>query len=144
MKPREKAVFALVERAATSGMTCPTNNELAEVAGISSVGSASEILSRLQQQGLISIERGQCSRVVTILETGKRTAGVVSGPHWRDQSGRTSAPCKPRQKEDRTIIALRAAEREQAIADLPRHDRDPCSYCGVRGDIGCHHRQAAA
>ncbi len=22
-------------------------------------------------------------------------------------------------------------------------DRDPCTYCGVRGDLGCKHRRAA-
>lgn len=25
----------------------------------------------------------------------------------------------------------------------PRVSRDPCPYCGVRGDIGCRHRTAA-
>lgn len=25
-----------------------------------------------------------------------------------------------------------------------RVDRDPCTYCGTRGDIGCKHRRAAA
>lgn len=26
--------------------------------------------------------------------------------------------------------------------EMPRVERDPCSYCGARGDLGCKHRRA--
>lgn len=33
----------------------------------------------------------------------------------------------------------RHAPRVQVPADIVRVDRDPCSYCGVRLDVGCKH-----
>lgn len=38
------------------------------------------------------------------------------------------------------IIAERPHDKA-AREGMPRVDRDPCSYCGVRGDIGCTHRK---
>lgn len=32
---------------------------------------------------------------------------------------------------------------EDDIANL-RVDRDPCSYCGVRADVGCKHQRQAS
>lgn len=29
---------------------------------------------------------------------------------------------------------------EQALIDALRVERDPCTYCGVRADVGCRHR----
>lgn len=40
-------------------------------------------------------------------------------------------------------VPLRSRARTMAMDDAPRVSRDPCPYCGVRGDIGCRHRIAA-
>lgn len=43
------------------------------------------------------------------------------------------------QRHKQRIPAMMAA---RAIRDdLPRVERDPCSYCGVRADVGCRHRR---
>lgn len=49
-----------------------------------------------------------------------------------------AAPHNPR-SPDRGASAL---ERARAVAGAAQ-DRDPCTYCGVRGEIGCRHRRAA-
>lgn len=37
-------------------------------------------------------------------------------------------------------VAAKVAEREQMIED--RIDREACTWCGVRADVGCKHRRA--
>lgn len=42
------------------------------------------------------------------------------------------------------LIAIANAERIKAkIERLRKVGRDPCTYCGVRGELGCKHRRAA-
>lgn len=35
----------------------------------------------------------------------------------------------------------RQEDEEEILRHAVRVDRDPCSFCGVRGDIGCSHRR---
>ena len=134
MSPAEARVLAAVEKAAADNRTCPTNTELAEVAGFNSVGAASGVLSRLQKLGLIAIQRGQCSRVVTITSTGAQTAGAVGSPHWRDRPGFVASPRKSSSEIDKTIARLKMEERAET-APQPVY-RDPCWSSGARGDAG--------
>lgn len=75
------AVLAALTRAADEGRICPTNIELGVLIG-SGVSHASRIVSEIEAAGLIAVERGPRFRAVTIVATGKRTAGVVRGQHW--------------------------------------------------------------
>ena len=131
LQPMAAKVLRMLERAANEGRACPTNAEIAEAMGVNSVGSASSAVSRLVDAGLILLERGQCTRAVTIVATGARTAGKVT-PHWRDRPGHV-APKR------RHVV-------KQAVDAVPAHqitaarvERDPCPRCGIRRDIGCGH-----
>lgn len=134
---REERAFRILKSCAESNQKCPTNGEFCELLGMDSVGATSGVLSRLEKRGLISIERGQCCRVVTITETGQKTAGTVPTPHWRFNGDRI--PGKYLRHSKPAINA----DPEPEISDLERVDRDPCFLCGTRGDVGCRHRQAA-
>jgi len=35
--------------------------------------------------------------------------------------------------------ALRKKAEDERAATLPRVERDPCGFCGVRRDVGCRH-----
>lgn len=126
----DATTLAMIEGAAEAGLPCPSNPDIAERHGFSSVSSGARSIERLEGAGLIRVERGNCSRVVTILASGKRTAGVVGKPHWRMLR-------KPRP------IAPYARTREAVgppLSMLPVPvDRDPCPRCGTRRDLGCIH-----
>lgn len=56
-------------------------------------------------------------------------------------------------KENRSGFCLAHGERGQVKREfkanvevllMNRVDRDPCTYCGVRGDVGCRHQRRAA
>ncbi len=120
----EKAVMALLESAADAGVACPSNTAIGNRLGMS---GGSEILSSLERKGLIKVERGSSKRVVTILATGKRTAGEITSLHWR---------LRP---ENQGKLKARAGERcekkrppERLVEDLPRVEQASCFWCGTR------------
>jgi len=119
----EKAVLKLVTHAAEMGEPCPSNLVIADVTGSTS-GSA--LVASLERKGLIRVERGNSKRVVTILATGRRTAGQIRKPHWRD---RPETRTKARKVRPKVALA-----QEPAPESLPRVDRDTCFWCGARGD----------
>jgi hypothetical protein len=137
---------------------CPTNDALCALVGWQSTSAASVALSQMESEGLIAIERGQNSRIVTIIATGKRTSGEVPRPHWRRMTPEQRAECaeryksppKPKpnlranKKEFEVERALnRMAEKERTDRDAAANyaQRDPCVRCGVRRDrhdeFGC-------
>lgn len=126
----DATAMRLIEQAASLGEPCPKNETIAVAIGYSSVSASCRVLNRLEANGLIHVERGAINRVVTILATGKRTAGVVHHQHWRFQTDRVPPPpsapkpYKPRQP---------------ALLSHPAINREPCSRCGVRADYGCQH-----
>lgn len=132
----DEAAFAAIKRAAESGAACPTNIELAAIAGKSD-SAVPTILDRLANRGLISVERGRRNRVVTILETGARTAGTVGRPHWSTRGVKIA-----KAGTARAVAGLPAAESDRPDdANLPPAvHRDPCPRCGTRRDAGCGHR----
>lgn len=125
----ETRILQRLARAAERRQPCPTNNELADAAGIMSAGAASEAVSRLAKQGKIIVERGPSTRVVTIIETGKRTAGTITAPHWRDVPGQRSIARKHAPRPDvarrrlAADITLEAKVREK-IDIAARIERD--------------------
>lgn len=139
----EKTVFAMIVRAAETGRPCPSNGEIAGAIGANSVATAARWIGKLEKVGLITVERGTSCRVVTIKASGKRTAGIVTKPHWR-----LSDAAKAQAAATATRMALSAkhagfAPISTPTQDLVRVDRDPCFMCGARGDFGCPHRRAA-
>lgn len=84
MTPREKLAFDAIVLAAERGEPCPSNADLCGVAGLQSVGLTSTIVSRLESQGYVAIQRGHRARVVTIVATGQRTAGTIATPHFTE------------------------------------------------------------
>lgn len=130
MTPTQSLVLKMLEDAASRGMPCPTNQEIADMLDVNSVSSASHMLKRLEADGKIIIDKFQASRVVKIIATGEVTAMPKNQtPHWRQ------IPFKPRTKCVRSENPLPLEEPINMVR------RDPCWRCGVRGDIGCEHQR---
>jgi len=84
---KDMNVYRAIYIAADRGLPCPRADDLAEIIGGEEGGAISTtvlIMHRLEHRGLIQTERYQRARVVTIMETGKRTAEPrCKTPHWR-------------------------------------------------------------
>lgn len=120
---RSNIIMAELVRCANAGLPCPTNVTLTEMLGVVSPDTIASAFRRLEDRGLISVKRHINSRIVTIVGTGRSTApGVAPG------------------KRNHADGAAGADDKAQPV----RVDRNPCTYCGVRGDIGCRHSHAAA
>lgn len=128
----ESVVFNMLNQAAERGDPCPSNDLICVALDASSPSRGSEVLHRLERKGLIKVERGTMSRVVTIVATGKRTAGTVADVHWRYRPENLH---RRNIKYSRTRPPPPPAPKPVAV----RVDRDPCPLCGIRGDIGCQH-----
>lgn len=76
-KDRHARVMRMLIRAASYGLPCPTNDDIAAAVGCKS-GSASKSMMYLERQGLISVMRGDNARDVTILATGRKTKRTVA------------------------------------------------------------------
>jgi len=74
---RIEQCYAIIERAANAGSKCPTNRELAELLGYATTSRPAGIVNLLAVAGLITVQTTNCGRVVTIVKTGKKTAGLV-------------------------------------------------------------------
>jgi hypothetical protein len=85
---RVSKVMRILVAAADAGEPCPSNLTIASAVGSSSMATGASCIALLESMNLISVERGNCSRVVTIVATGKRTAGKVAKGHWRDLRSR--------------------------------------------------------
>ena len=91
--PWEAMVYRSLSRAAENGERCPTSIEIATMLDCSPGGTAAGIVKRLERRGLISVERYQRERRVTIVATGKSTAQVKTpAPHWRTRPRPASMP----------------------------------------------------
>ncbi len=141
LSPSARATYAMIALAAEAGEPCPSNRIVAAALGFGSVGHVPAVLNRIQAAGLIRIERGSTSRIVTILANGKRTAGEPGAIHWRyrpenrDRRHAKYGDGRPRKRAERAAASGMRP---------PRVDREPCFYCGVRGDVGCAHRRRGA
>lgn len=118
-------IYDAIERAANAGEPCPSNGVLAEIAGLSGIGTPSILVKRLEEAGAIEVERGGRSRVVTIGATGRRTAGRIHKPHFTlalDKEGRAELAARKsepsRNETKRETEKRRAAERLEAKMDI--------------------------
>lgn len=139
-------IYDHLARCAEAGLPCPTNDMLIGLVGWQSPSAASVALGRLEAAGRIIVQRGQASRIVTIVATGKRTAGEVPRPHWRHMTPEQRDECAERRqnprpnprankKEFEVERALeRMAEKDRLDADAAANwmQRDPCLRCGVK------------
>lgn len=69
--------YEILCAAADAGKPCPSNQDLCDMLDYATPAKASGVVSLLGTMGLITVQRGQSHRVVTIVKSGKRTAGVV-------------------------------------------------------------------
>lgn len=140
---RIEAVRKAIRRAAENALPCPTNPELAKLAGYGSISGPVGALGILVKRGVLTVERFATARRVTFAD-GVATAVVKGTPHWRD-IGPSAAGAK-RRYERMSTRQERHVETHQskyAFAETLRVSRDPCPFCAVRADIGCKHRRAA-
>jgi DNA-binding MarR family transcriptional regulator len=79
---RRIRIFSLLKEAAERRAPCPKNYQLAVRLGCG-IATVSAAIADLETAGLIKVERGNSSRVVTICASGARTAGTIREQHWR-------------------------------------------------------------
>jgi hypothetical protein len=77
---RIKVTMQMLVRAAENKCDCPGNAEIATAIGAASMSAGANIISTLETMGLIQVQRGRMSRVVTIVATGARTKGAIKSP----------------------------------------------------------------
>lgn len=113
----ERTILAALTRAADAGATCPKNEDLDELIHCSSSSAASAIVKRLENWGLIRVERWQKERRVTIVETGKSTAEVRNkAVHWRHRPATIPSPAalRVRKRDPEVFLDMeRAAKAER-------------------------------
>lgn len=73
-------LYSILHDAAENGERCPTNEQLSKELGYASVTKSASLVRELKDKGWISTRKTSGGMVVTITETGKSTADVVS-PH---------------------------------------------------------------
>ena len=73
-------LYSILHTAAENGERCPTNEQLSKELGYASVTKSASLVRELKDKGWISTRKTSGGMVVTITETGKSTADVVS-PH---------------------------------------------------------------
>lgn len=70
----ERMVFEAICAAAEAGQTCPSNNTILDMTGYNAAAMAPLMVAKLEERGLIRVDRRQRCRIVEVVATGKRTA----------------------------------------------------------------------
>lgn len=139
LSPQDQRVFDILNTAAESGAECPSNLAFCSWLNLGSVSRPAEILAKLEKAGLIKVERFSRSRIVTIIATGKRTAGEQKArKHWR-VSGAVN-PGAYTYNSPRRKAGIHVTDPRPDMETATFVHRDPCPFCGVRADIGCAHK----
>lgn len=73
-------LYCILVEAAEAGERCPTNEQLSYDLGYSSINKSAALIRELEGKGWITARKTSGGMVVTITETGKSTAEVIS-PH---------------------------------------------------------------
>jgi len=141
----QRLVYDAVIAAADAGHPAPGASHIAQLTGSGDFSTASRVLASLARKGLITVERGPRARVVTIIKTGKRTAGSVDDDQWRPLGVKVSPAVRDkghnRPGETNAERSARAVARANAKAiqlDDIAHlivNRTPCFGCNVRADL---------
>ena len=77
-RARLNRLYAILFDAAERGARCPTNEQLSYDLGYSSINKSAVLIRELKDKGWISTRKTSGGMVVTIAETGKSTANVMS------------------------------------------------------------------
>jgi len=81
---RERAVYDLVALAAEHDEPAPANRAIMRLLGAANPSIGPRTLARLERKGTIRVESFSCGRIITILETGRKTRAPDNlRPHWR-------------------------------------------------------------
>lgn len=81
LSDQQRRVFAILTDAAETGARCPTSVEIADRLR-TSPSYIDSVFVALHSRRFISVEGTVKGRIVTITETGKRTADIKAMPHW--------------------------------------------------------------
>ncbi|WP_133251523.1 hypothetical protein [Zavarzinia aquatilis] len=118
------SVLAQLEACAARGEACPTNEVLCARYGLHAPQYGSRLIRALERRGLILVERGAKTRVVTILASGARTAGAVIGR--RIPRGQGTGYREPRPKAAKEVAAPAArAKTPKAVVAAPMPNAQP-------------------
>ena len=126
-------VLKILEDCALAGEPCPSNTDLGALLGYDQ-SYPSALVGLLEMQGQIAVRRGGRGRVVTILAEGPAQGLSTVNDGRRRLFNRTVDWAVRIREGEEGLSALRRVPVEQLVA------RDPCTWCGVRGDVGCRHR----
>lgn len=96
LTPQQSRLYKILADCAEAGERCPIAKVLAERLRTSPT-YVDKLFAAVEKKGWITVEGNTKGRIVTILKTGKRTANIVSAPHWRNPASGTVgiAPGKP-------------------------------------------------
>ncbi len=131
----EAVILAALTDAADHGRRCPTNEELGALLDFG-LSAPPGIMARLERQGLITVERYQRERRVTIVSTGKATAQVnTPALHWRDRPRDVPAPPAHVVRERRPDTA------RDIMAAAQRNGRMPADFLADLVWLGWQHWQ---
>lgn len=88
--------MAALTEAADAGAPCPSNAQLQDRLNFGSRKAVQDVIGRAERAGLIQVERFAESRAVTIVATGRRTAGTGTPVSLREFRARHAARKLPR------------------------------------------------
>ena len=123
----EQIVYEALVSAAERMEPCPKHDELNAMIGCSSTSASPTIVKRLEEKGLIEVERFQRTRQVCIVATGKCTSRPLNTvPHWRNRPPETLRPAPHTIAERKPNMAAeimswanhRGVSLSDALADL--------------------------
>ena len=77
-RAKTERLYSILYAAAENGERCPTNEQLSYDLGYSSINKSAALIRELKDKGWISTRKTSGGMVVTITETGKSTANVMS------------------------------------------------------------------
>ena len=93
LRPAETIVMNMIKRAAELGLPAPTADQIQEAVGCESSSTPTALVKYLERDGLITVDRYQRERRITITATGKATASVKNpAVHWRNRPRPSSLP----------------------------------------------------
>lgn len=105
LNPQEQIVLNAITKAAQHDRVCPTNLDLEMMIGCNSSSVAPSVVKRLENYGLIYVERHQRFRRVKILATGQWTA--------KSPSQHTTRPHVPRGARQNAVAGRIAKKARQ-------------------------------
>lgn len=128
----QRLAYDAIVRAARAGLQCPTNPELCDIIGACSPSAGANVVAKLEKRGLITVERFNSGRNVSVPSLGLATRpyGGRSREHWR-ANGRQPA------RKAYTALKAEASTSQAAVAREPSpFPSAPCFRCGARGWCG--------